>query len=113
LTFKDSIKKLPIIIDLDNYSTCLEVTKYIKLSCAYAVSIHNSKIIEILKRHGFKENRLPSNQDVNIERYYYLNAIGNDNPSSSYRQFLNDDDNASKDMEKKSYVKIKQKVKTQ
>ena len=112
MTFKDSITKLPIEIDLNDYSSYLEVTKYIKLPNAYAVPLHNSQIIEILKRHGFVENKLPDNQDINIEYYYYTSSVGNDNPTISSRKFLNDDNSIIKELKKKSFVKIKKKIKT-
>ena len=111
MTFKDSITKSPITIDLSSYSSCLEVTKYIKLPCAYAVPLQNSKIIEILKRHGFIETRLHANQYIDIECYYYLNTVDSNNPSNTYSKFLNVN-NKPKEMKKKSFVKIKKKIKT-
>ncbi len=54
MTFKNSITRMVNVITLsNNYTSKLEVTKYIELPTAYAVPLDKTKVIEILKRHGF------------------------------------------------------------
>jgi zinc carboxypeptidase len=70
MIFRNSTTKIANVVMLpNNYTSKLEVTKYIELPAAYAIPSDKVKVIEILNRHGFASHFSNPSKIQNIEYY--------------------------------------------
>lgn len=70
MIFRNSITKMMNVVTLpNNYTSKLEVTKYIELPAAYAIPSDKAKVIEILSRHGFISQFSNPSKIENVEYY--------------------------------------------
>ena len=70
MIFRNSTTKMASVVTLcNNYTSKLEVTKYIELPTAYAVPSDKVKVIDILNRQGFTSQFSNPSKIENIEYY--------------------------------------------
>ncbi len=74
IIFKNSITKSKDVVALSRYTPNLEVTKYIQLPTAYAVPIYKTKVIEILRRHGFT-SQFSNPSKLDRVEYYSVKSV--------------------------------------
>lgn len=70
MIFRNSTTKMASVVTLcNNYTSKLEVTKYIELPTAYAIPSDKVKVIDILNRQGFTSQFSNPSKIENIEYY--------------------------------------------
>lgn len=74
MSLKNSITKMTDVVAFPNYTPYLEITKYIELPSAYAVPLDKTKVIEILRRHGFL-SQFPNHSKVERVEYYIIQSV--------------------------------------
>ena len=80
MNFKNSITKRMDVVTLPNYAPDFQVTKYVELPAAYAIPLDKTKVIEILRRHGFTYQFSNASK---VEQVEYYNIVQSVEPSAS------------------------------
>jgi len=74
MIFRNSLTKSLDVISLQKYTPDIKVTKYVSLPAAYAIPSSNTKITEVLHRHGFRSQISDVGKMETIQYYTMLSV---------------------------------------